>query len=161
MTYYNKIDNIRNQNYKQRFINELDCLTKDDAYKIQNICKDNDASDAISNRVIQLKTIIKNIDNRNDSNKKNMFDELEKYMYKKPWHRLNNIHKINKLKEFVKENMDDQKEEILKELIDLVNKKKINTKKAVDYDYENEKILSINVLKYNKKLKKYEIKVKK
>lgn len=156
MTYYTKIDDVRNKNYKQRFTNELNCLTEDATYNIQKDGTDN----AILDRINKLKTIIKRIKDNQNNDKKDVFDvkEIEKYMYKKPWHRLNNIHKINKLEEYIKDNLDTQQEEILEELIDLVKKRKINTKKAVDYDYEKEKIISIHVLKYNKKDKMYEIK---
>jgi len=162
MTYYSKIDDIRNENHKQRFINEQNCLTKDTMYKTQNTIKDN-IDNARFVRVNQLETIINMINDEQKNNIKNIFDvnEIEKYMYKKPWHRLNNIQRINKLEEYIKNNLDTQQEEILKELTDLVVKNKINTKKAVDYNYENEKIISIHVLKYNKKEKVYEIKIKK
>ena len=49
-------------------------------------------------------------------------------------------------------------QKILTELVDMVNDNKINTKKYVDYDMDNEKILSIHVLK--KKKDKYVIKTK-
>ena len=162
MTYYSKIDDIRNKNKKQRFINEQNYLTKDTMCKTQNTIQDG-IDNARFVRVNQLETIINTINNKQNNNTKNIFDvnEIEKYMYKKPWYRLNNIQKINKFEEYIKNNIDTQQEELLKELTDLVENKKINTKKAVDYNYETEKIISIHVLKYNKKEKVYEIKIKK
>ena len=158
MTYYNKISDIRNKKYKQRFTNELKCLVTDDVFQIQQNTND-DTDNAILDRTNQLKTIIKALDDKQKNTQKNMFDEMEKYIYKKLWIRLNKINKIKKLKEFIEtyDELGEQKEEILLELIEMVKSKKINTKKAVDYDYEDEKILSIHILKYNKKLKKYVI----
>jgi hypothetical protein len=80
------------------------------------------------------------------------------YLYKKPWTRLSEIHKIIKMKEFVSklliENIEN-KDYLEKKLINLIKKKKITKKDKINYDKINGQIISIPDLSYNKKL--YEI----
>lgn len=152
MTYYKRIHDIRTHNQKVRFDDEL-------AYLDSHIENDEEADDIFLQRIQQLKTIIHNIDKENDKDKFTIFNEIDKFAYREKWHRLNNVHKINKLREYFEDN--EIEEDIQNKLIDLVNAGKLNTKKYVEYDLEKEKIISIPVLKWNKKEKKYSIKLKK
>lgn len=70
------------------------------------------------------------------------------YLYRKPWNRLNEIHKIIKVREFVdKLNCsEDNIIELKKELEDMVYKKKLTKKSTVVYDSKNGYILSIPLL---------------
>jgi hypothetical protein len=75
------------------------------------------------------------------------------YLYKKPWTRISEIHKIIKIKEFVsKLQIIDQKnkEFIESKLISLVKSKKLTKKDKVIYDKINGKIISIPDLSFNK-----------
>jgi hypothetical protein len=72
-------------------------------------------------------------------------------LYKKPWIKLNPIHKILKIKEFVNNlNIkDDEDKEVLKcELILLIKNKVLTKKECINYDEENGKILQIYKLQY-------------
>jgi hypothetical protein len=71
--------------------------------------------------------------------------------YKKPWTKLNPIHKVLKLKEFIN-NLKDvsgkDKEELKDRAVELVKLKVLTKKEKVDYDSVNGKILSITNLEY-------------
>ena len=72
-------------------------------------------------------------------------------MYKKPWVKLNPVHKILKIKEFVNNlKITSEKDRILlrDELIDLVKLKILTKKEKVNYDEVNGKIISLSDLQY-------------
>ena len=72
-------------------------------------------------------------------------------MYKKSWIKLNSIHKILKIKEFVNELKIDSESERIKlrdELVQLVKNKVLTKKDKIKYDEENGKIISITNLQY-------------
>jgi hypothetical protein len=68
-------------------------------------------------------------------------------LYKKPWAKLNIIHKIIKIKEYV-DNMEklsnNKKTEMKDELINLVKTKILTKKDKVNYDEINGFVISIN-----------------
>jgi hypothetical protein len=68
-------------------------------------------------------------------------------LYKKPWTKLNIIHKIIKIKEYV-DNMEklsnNKKTEMKDELINLVKTKILTKKDKVNYDEINGFVISIN-----------------
>ena len=75
-----------------------------------------------------------------------LFDD---YVYKKPWNKLNIIHKVIKIKEFINNiviNDPEIKKHLRTQLVDMVKKKKLTTKNDVEYDYINGKIISISSL---------------
>ena len=72
-------------------------------------------------------------------------------LYKKPWIKLNPIHKIIKIKEFVnnlKINLEKDRIILRDELIDLVKNKILTKKEKVNYDEVNGKIISLSNLQY-------------
>lgn len=73
------------------------------------------------------------------------------FVYKKPWNKLNSIHKVIKMKEFIN-NMSIDDIEIKKHLqtmlIDTIKNRKLTKKNDVEYDNINGKILSIPTLQY-------------
>ena len=76
---------------------------------------------------------------------------MEENLYNKSWSKLNAIHKIIKIKEFVNnikiDNIND-KEKLKDELVDLVKSKILTKKDKITYDEENGKIISIKNLQY-------------
>lgn len=124
--------------------------------------------------IVSLETIIKNIKDSNnslissetesrqisdnkfnvDSSEKNidMNDYSDDYLYKKPWTKLSNIHKIIKLKEFVQKliiSKDDDKDKLKESLIKLVNNKVLTKKDMVKYDSLNGRVIGIPNLKFS------------
>jgi hypothetical protein len=84
----------------------------------------------------------------NDNHKQIFSDED---LYKKPWVKLNPVHKILKIKEFVNNlKITSEKDRILlrDELIDLVKLKILTKKEKVNYDEVNGKIISLSDLQY-------------
>ena len=76
----------------------------------------------------------------------------EEYMYRKPWNKLNAIHKIIKIKEFISNlQFDDNemKNNIKDKLVLMIKDKKLTKKTDINYDSINGIILSIPVLQYN------------
>lgn len=72
-------------------------------------------------------------------------------LYKKPWNKLNSIHKILKIKEFINnlKNITDKEKVTLKEeLVELVKSKVLTKKEKINYDENNGKIISLINLMY-------------
>lgn len=86
----------------------------------------------------------------NDMNKHSQIFE-DASIYKKPWVKLNPIHKILKIKEYVNSlKIYSEKERALlkDELIELIKIKVLTKKENVDYDQVNGKIESLKNLQY-------------
>lgn len=82
-------------------------------------------------------------------NHKQIFSDEE--LYKKPWAKLNPIHKILKIKEFVnnlKMNSEKERIQLRDDLIELVKLKVLTKKEKVNYDELNGKIISLSDLQY-------------
>ena len=72
-------------------------------------------------------------------------------LYKKPWNKLNQIHKILKIKEFINSltNIDVNERNNLKDkLIGLIKNKVLSKKEKINYDENNGKIISLLNLEY-------------
>ena len=75
----------------------------------------------------------------------------EDFVYKKPWNKLNIIHKKIKMEEFVNNlSIDDLEiKKLLKnQLVLMIKNKQLTKKNEVEYDAVNGKIISIPTLKY-------------
>lgn len=97
-------------------------------------------------RTTQINLILNKLNKKTDENNlENMFKEIDKYNYMKTWNKLNDFHKIEKIKEFVNENYKNNVD-LENLLIDAINEKKLNTQKHVNYDPLKSKIISINAL---------------
>ena len=75
----------------------------------------------------------------------------DEYVYKKPWNKLNSIHKIIKVKEFIDSlntNDIDMKKKLKKQLVDMIKDKKLNKKTDVNYDINNGNIVAIPIIQY-------------
>jgi hypothetical protein len=137
--------------YKKRFQNELEHL---------NIIKDNNNTTSneeeyqfIIDRIEALKKIIDSI-NYDDINKSKVtgfnISAIEKYLYRKPWKRLQPYHQLTKIKEFIKENYSkDDQFKLINMFTPLIYQKKLGRKGQVDYDPNQEKIISIPCLIIN------------
>lgn len=72
------------------------------------------------------------------------------YLYRKPWNRLTEIHKIIKIREFVEKlNCSDENISNLKKILEkMVYEKKLTKKNTVVYDSKEGHIISIPILTY-------------
>ncbi len=74
---------------------------------------------------------------------------VDDFVYKKPWNKLNIIHKIIKMKEFVNElKIEDieMKKHLKNQLVTMLKNKKLTKKSDVDYDGVNGKIITVHSL---------------
>lgn len=85
------------------------------------------------------------------SENKVFLSEKIDYLYLKPWTKLNTIHKIIKIKEFINSlNIRDENEKnnLKDKLIDLVKDKTLSKKNKIVYDEVKGNIISISYLIY-------------
>ena len=76
----------------------------------------------------------------------------EEYMYRKTWNKLNSIHKIIKIKEFVSNLQSDDNEmknNLKDKLVTMIKDRKLTKKTDINYDSINGIILSIPILQYH------------
>lgn len=75
----------------------------------------------------------------------------EDFVYKKPWNKMNIIHKKIKLDEFVN-NLDiddlEMKKHLKSQFVSMLKNKQLTKKNEVEYDAINGKIISVSSLKY-------------
>jgi len=176
MSLLGDIDTIRKELFKERFVAELKQLEQDKEYMMDSESDDEELDtdeennkNWTENRINDLKKIIKLeegvISDGKESYKKTNktlqddLDEMNNIIFKMAWNRLPVYHKIVKIEEYIKELIPNAKlqKEVTEKLVDLVNKKKLNTKKYVNYNSLDCKIIDINILKYDDKTNEYEI----
>lgn len=131
---------------------------------LQKICKSNEMEflnnlleNANDTNAETIKNIIvynkfKNVKNNKKNNtQKYTNNDVEKYLYKRPWNKLHSIQKKNKLNEFVHKIMFkcDNFHEIKLLIFDKFKSNKLNSNKVVNYDPVSTKILSIKGLKFD------------
>lgn len=141
MDYNLEINNLRNNLHKNRYYNELNYLEK--------MNKD-EMSDVEILRIDNLKKIINELEAK-ENKKSKLFDEIDTYIYRKPWKNLTPFHRFYKIKEYInnQENiLDKDKDKLLKELEELIFDNKL-VKNSVIYNPNTEKIESIPALKFN------------
>ena len=103
--------------------------------------------DSYKTELVENKKIISS--NKIESEKEeDMYND--DYLYRKPWNRLTEIHKIIKIREFVgKLNCSDENINNLKKILEkMVYEKKLTKKNTVVYDSKEGHIISIPILTY-------------
>lgn len=142
-----KVRTIRKTLFLRRFKNEQQYLNNnpDDPY--------------MDDRNNQIDRVLKKYSKqtKKKSSKPNPFEEIEKYMYKKSWNKLPDIHKVFKIDEYLTKHIINKKTKtkLLDKLKTKVYQKKLNTKSEIEYDSKNAVIIAIHSLKYDKETKKY------
>lgn len=106
----------------------------------------------LEDRIALLEKILKQPEiyqNTVQQQRETMFKEIDKYTYKKQWNKLPPFHKTVKLTQYLNENIQDKvvRDKLIEELTDHAIKGRINTKKYVVYDPNEEKILLLPCLK--------------
>lgn len=154
-----QIENTRINNFTNKLKNELAYL-KDENNSISSFTNLTNRYD----RIKLLETLLEIPVEQQTSieqQRENMTKEMSQYVFRKYWNKLFNIHKIVKIKEYVKDHVKDQKmqNEIIEKLVEHINNGMINTKKYVVYDPNAEKILTLPCLTVDEEKKTYQIKV--
>jgi hypothetical protein len=108
----------------------------------------------------------KNSESENKTNSVSYFDIKgtdyiynDNDIYKKAWTKLNNIHKIIKIKEFVnniKFDNENNRNKLKDELVELIKNKTLTKKNKIKYDDINGKIISLTNLQYKDGIYFYE-----
>jgi hypothetical protein len=161
MAHYDEIDYTKRQLYTLRFKNELTFLNDTNYGNITE-----DGENWMSERMAQLEKILENIEKEpmekpNEKYSKTIFDEVEKYIYKKPWKKLQPFHRMKKIEEYLNDEIKDEKDRkmLIEKFRKLVSEGKLNSDKLVEYDPTNEKIISLSVMTYDENEKSYKIEV--
>lgn len=129
------IEKYINLNKKYYYNNLVKNLKNDEKFFINNLIKtlDNSINVNINNNLLTITETEKTEDD---------------YLYKKPWNRLNMVHKIIKIKEFIN-NMDislENKNNLIQKMTSMIKNKKLQKVSDVEYNPELMKIISINCL---------------
>lgn len=154
--YENKIEEIQRKikvKHLQELIKKLNSDNNDfhikDLQKIVKILKER----SLQQNDYQQLSPSKNVDN-NKINSNKLFDNIDQYMFNKPWNRLPEVHKLMKIKEYVNKSLiiyeNEKKEKLISQMFTAVKQKKLTRKGSVNYDSINCRIISIPDLKYNK-----------
>lgn len=155
-----QIEIIKNNNFNRKIKNELEYFKGTNNLSIFLNAQENDLNDRIKTLENLLNIPVKeqmNVQQQRDK----MNSEMSKYVYKKQWNKLQPIHKINKLKEYVQEYVKNStmQEEIIEKITKHINNGMVNTKKYVIYDPNAEKILSLPCLIIDEDTNTYQLKI--
>lgn len=102
----------------------------------------------IAEEPVNIADVVDNTTEITETEQQSITDD---FVYKKPWNKLNSVHKVIKIKEFINTmTIDDieMKKHLRSQLIDMIKKKKLTKKNDVEYDQVNGRILSIPALQY-------------
>ena len=136
---------------------DIDILVKklnQNYYKalIKNLSQNNISYDWLCNHYSLTDNNVYKQNNITNDNDKKLNKQIDENMYKKPWTKLNTIHKNLKMKEFVNNlniTNESDKNKLKDELLELIKNKILSKKENVKYDEENGKIISLTKLEYN------------
>ena len=134
-----QIENIRDNLYL-KYLNNLKNGTNKLTVNIDNLTsKINELSVINTNSETKVNDIVTETD---------LLSENIDYLFLKPWNKINKIHKIIKLKEFVKslDCSEKDKENLKEELIENI---KTNNKFKITYDEKKGRIISIPNLSFS------------
>lgn len=90
-----------------------------------------------------------NVNQTTETELKQFFNDED--IYKKPWVKLNSIHKILKIKEYVNNlyiELEEDRNKLKIDLINMIKNKKLTKKEMVIYDDVNGKVISLTSLQY-------------
>jgi ElaB/YqjD/DUF883 family membrane-anchored ribosome-binding protein len=150
--YDNKIEIIQRK-IKIKHLNELIKKSNSDGkdYHINDLQK---IIKMLKERSIDQIEATKSSLKKESSKDKNLFDNIDQYMFNKPWNRLPEVHKFIKIKEYVNKSLiiyeNEKKDKLIKQMFAAVKQKKLTRKGSVNYDSVNCRIISVPSLKYNK-----------
>lgn len=151
------LDSTRIDCIKNGLTNEISYFTNTQSKNYFTI-----SDEDVKKRIDCIKSIVNNLQLiQKKPTVADLFTEIDKHIYKKPWNRLQSFHKIIKIKEYIDTKFGNGtlQNAIILELNKHINDGKLNTKKSVDYDKDLEKIISIPILTIDLKNNKYSIKL--
>lgn len=143
------IDKISNDLFKSRFEHELKFLEEEHS--------SDDRLNYVKNVLKQLNH--KNVANQEQEDTKDRFSDVEQLMYQKKWRQLNNVHKVIKIREYLKILIEDtnNRKTVEKVLVSMVENRKLNSDKIVIYDTVRGKVEDITILKHDDEEDTYKV----
>ena len=110
----------------------------------------------------QLKKTINELEGKmtikNKTKIQDVFGDIDKQVYAKPWKKLPDFHKIVKIKEYVTEKYKDEKKlQVETLLLEAIEKKELNNDLYVTYDQSIQKITDIPVMKLDTETNTYKL----
>lgn len=122
-----------------------------------------DLNERIEKIELHLENIVAQRDKKEVDYKKDLFEEIDKTIYKKQWHLLPIFHKAVKIKEYISKEYGEGElqNKIIYDLIKLIEDGKMNTKSSVVYIVKEQRIDSIPVLEIDLEKNEYKINVSK
>ena len=136
-------------NMKCLYYKNLETYAKKNKIDI-NIPNYNEIDNADISDISDISDVSETIDTTEVANNTETY--TEDFVYKKPWNKLNIIHKCIKMQEYVNNlNIDDpeMKKHLKNHLVTMIKNKKLTKKTDVEYDHINGKIISVPSLQYN------------
>lgn len=143
--------------------NELDTLAR--SFKLHRFrteleeCQSRASADGATDpenqkRIATLQKILETIDTSKrppaPTKKNDMFNEIDKYVYTKPWKKLPTFHKKFKIREYISLTYKETPTEgaqVEKLLLDAIDEGELNTDRHVTYDLTRCQVVGIPVLK--------------
>lgn len=151
---YSELENIRHSMNITQYENELNHLldigseNTDRIKELQNKINDINTTN-VNNKINAIET------KNNTQTIKQIYGQINKLIFLKPWNKLPDIHKIIKIKEYSLK-LSDEKEltelqhtKLLNRLIAGIRNKELTKKNMVDYDSKNACIKDIMRLNYD------------
>jgi hypothetical protein len=168
-----EIKTIINNNYLARYVNELDAIQKqpnsqEKKIMLENVIQnfinqqkaDNDKAKVVPNYnhncynpyfKQKYNPSIATPTNHHELTRDGMFNQLDHYAYNKEWCKLEQFHKMVKIREYYDFMPSCEfKTYLLEQFNALIVAKQLNKNTHVIYDVSKQKIVSIPALKYNK-----------
>lgn len=105
----------------------------------------------INDTITESEDTMSQIDKENNTSESKEIIYSDDYLYKKPWTKLSNVHKIIKVKEFVSKLLIDDKEDkdnLKRELVKLIKIRYLTKKDKVKYDSSKGRVIAIPVLSF-------------
>ena len=105
----------------------------------------------INDTLTETESVLSNAEKDSNNTETKEVVYSDDYLYKKPWTKLSNVHKIIKIKEFVSKLLIDDKrdkDELNKELTKLVKTRFLTKKDKVKYDSIKGKVIAIPILTF-------------
>jgi hypothetical protein len=149
MSCSDKIDAAVDELNLKRYSSELDYChdwlheetIKDDPVKVAYI----------KERMVRLEELQNSYVKKDVTTKNTLFEEVDKYIYKRPWNKLQSYHRSVKLTDYINNTYSayPSKDKLLTEVIALVDKGELSSCKMVKYDAKNETVSHVPALKFS------------
>ena len=137
-------------------------IENNEIYKLRSML--DDCTEPLNEKIINDILVFKSHNKKNkktviNSNINERLSKIDEYIYRRPWKKLHEIQKKNKIEEYLKNYLFNAPIDNIKKIKEMImydfNNKKLNSAKNVTYDSTGAVILNINNLEYDNELCEY------